>query len=252
MIKSIRQLGEESPADVVEHLKMSDMEYWEAVKKEILYPFLDEKKPYGRRILDKNVDRDDVYSHVYEKMVIEHKLENLRDKSQVCSFIIEYAKAYVSSLFDRRNPEDENGGGRQKRSRKIVEVLIDSDDDTKDGGIEQIAQSGSNGSTYKIVNGVISQRHQEPLGLQSDDDLSDSTLASYQNLRTGFDTLWEQNPRRALALLLRYVKGLSSREMRSFMDLASENYVNQVVNVAKGDMRIRCLAVTEAIGKEES
>ena len=141
---------------------------------------------------------------------------------------------------------------RQRRPRKIVEVFIDSNDDTKDGGIEQIAQPGSNGSTYKIVNGVISQRHQEPLGLQSDDDLSDSTLASYQNLRTGFDTLWEQNPRRALALLLRYVKGLSSREIRSFMDLASENYVNQVVNVAKGDMRIRCLAVTEAIGREES
>ena len=27
MIKSIRQLVEESPADVVEHLKMSDMEF---------------------------------------------------------------------------------------------------------------------------------------------------------------------------------------------------------------------------------
>lgn len=224
--------------NVVARLKMSDMVYWEAIKTEVIYPFLDENKPYGKRIIEKNVDRDDVYSHIYEKMVVERKLDNLRNKEQLIPFIIEYIKAYVRSLFE-------------KKARQIEEIAIESVDDTKEGGIEQFPQPNTGFSTYKTVNGVISQRPQEFNSVPSDGDLPDAKLSACQALCTGFDDLWEQNPRRALVLLLRYVKGLSSREIRSFMDLASENYVNQVVNIAKGDMRTNYLAVTEAIGKDE-
>ena len=250
-MKAILNLIKDDADNVVNRLKMSDMVYWEAIKTEVIYPFLDANKPYGKRIIDKNVDRDDVYSHIYEKMVIERKLDNLRDKGQVCSFIIEYVKAYVSSLFERKPVVGEDGVNRPKRPRKVVLVSVESADDTKDGGIEQIAEPNADFPTYKNVNGVISQRPVAPTGMPPDDGLPDSTLAVYQALRTGFDDLWDRNPRRALVLLLRYVKGLSSREIRSFMDLASENYVNQVVNIAKGDMRTNYLAVTEAIGKEE-
>ena len=250
MTRTVRQSIENNPSKFVEHLKMSDMVCWEAIKTEVIYPFLNENKPYGKRIIDKNVDRDDVYSHIYEKMVIEHKLDNLRDKSQLCSFIIEYVKAYVSSLFERKTTEEYSGDSGRRRRRKIELVSVESADETKDGGIEQIAQSNATFPTYRTVNGVISQRPQES-SMLSDDELPDSRLSAYQALRTGFDDLWEQNPRRALVLLLRYVKGLSAREIRSFMDLASENYVNQVVSVAKGDMRTNYLSVADAIGKEE-
>lgn len=238
MTNSIFSLIEKDASNVIEHLLVPDMDYWEAVKVEVIYPFLDESKPYGRRIREKNIDRDDVYSHIYEKMVVERKLDKLRNKEQLCPFIIEYIKAYVRSLFE-------------KKARQIEEIAIESVDDTKEGGIEQFPQPNTSFSIYKTVNGVISQRPQESNTVPHDGDLPDAKLSAYQALRTGFDDLWEQNPRRALVLLLRYVKGLSSREIRSFMDLASENYVNQVVNIAKGDIRTNYLAVTEAIGKDE-
>ena len=38
--KSIRELVAQDPEDVVRHLMASDMDYWEAVKNEIVYPFL--------------------------------------------------------------------------------------------------------------------------------------------------------------------------------------------------------------------
>ena len=239
MTNSILSLIEKDANSVIEHLLMSDMDYWEAVKVEVIYPFLDESKPYGRRIREKNVDRDDVYSHIYEKMVVGRKLDKLRNKEQLCPFIIEYIKAYVRSLFE-------------KKARQVEEIAIESVDDTKEGGIEQFPQPNTGFSTYKIVNGVISQRPQESNSVPSDGNLPDAKLSAYQALRTGFDDLWEQNPRRALVLLLRYVKGLSSREIRSFLDMASENYVNQVVNVAKGNMRTNYLSVADAIGKEDA
>ena len=68
-------------------------------------------------------------------------------------------------------------------------------------------------------------------------------------MRDGFDTLWSRNPRRAVAVLLRYVKGLSAREVKNFMDLASENYVNQVVNIAKGDLRQSVVSIKDALGR---
>jgi DNA-directed RNA polymerase specialized sigma24 family protein len=63
--------------------------------------------------------------------------------------------------------------------------------------------------------------------------------------------LWEKNPKRAMVLLLRYVKGLSAEEVRQFMCLASENYVNQVVSVAKGDMRKKYLHIDKIIKGED-
>lgn len=116
MTNSILSLIEKDASSVIEHLLLSDMDYWETIKIEVIYPFLDESKPYGRRIREKNVDRDDVYSHIYEKMVVERKLEKLRNKEQLCPFIIEYIKAYVRSLFE-------------KKARQIEEIAIESVDD---------------------------------------------------------------------------------------------------------------------------
>ena len=90
---------------------------------------------------------------------------------------------------------------------------------------------------------------EEPAAETDDDDLDEKTMSTYEALRDGFDNLWSRNPRRAVAVLLRYVKGLSSHEVKTFMDLVSENYVNQVVNIAKGDLRKSILSVEEALGR---
>ena len=69
-MKAILNLIKDDADNVIDCLRMSDMAYWEAIKTEAIYPFIAANKPYGKRIIDKNVDRDDVYSHIYEKMVI--------------------------------------------------------------------------------------------------------------------------------------------------------------------------------------
>ena len=80
------------------------------------------------------------------------------------------------------------------------------------------------------------------------DDFEEKQIR-YDHLHNSFGILWEQNPRRAIVLLLKYVNGLSAREIKSFMDLASENYVNQVAKLAKGDMQEIFLSVESALNK---
>ena len=220
MVENIRSLVEQDPLDVVRHLKQSDMEYWEAVKNEILYPFLDENTTYGRRIRDKNVDRDEVYSFIYEKMVIQNKLEVLRAKKYILSYIIEYVKSYVRSLFERKRKDASICVRR--RSCKPTFVELDS-----------AAASGREFEYYLLS--------------QQDDEQKTDT----QCIRTSFNKLWDDNPRRALVMLLRFVNGLTTREVKEFMDLASENYVNQVVKLAKGDMQKTFLDVSALLNREE-
>ena len=68
-----------------------------------------------------------------------------------------------------------------------------------------------------------------------------------EKVQTEFNVLWQRNPRRALVLLLRYVKGLSAREVKNFLNVVTENYVNQVANIAKNDLRASALSIVDAI-----
>jgi len=206
----VAEFARQDPVELIRLLKIPDMTYWEAIKNQILKPFLSFGTPYGMKMLDRNVDVEDVYSHVYEKMILKGALENLRDEECLVSFILSYVKSYVNSFYGRRVKTSD--GDEWRSPCKIETVSLDVGDGTSERGIEK-------------------------LPAPSNDELSDAAFLTYQNTREGFNLLWKKYPKRAVALLLRYVKGLSAREVCEFMDLASENYVNQVVNVAKGDMR---------------
>ena len=214
----IKDLVKQDSACVVEHLLAADMNYWEAIKKDVIYPFLKPSTTYGRRIRDKNIDRDEVYDYVFEELVIKQKLTNLRNKSYVLSFIIERVKTYIRAKFERKK---NTCGGSKESPKQSTPVVISID--AVEGGIERF------------------------LPFEKDD--FEENQIRYDYLHNSFGILWEQNPRRAIVLLLKYVNGLSAREIKSFMDLASENYVNQVAKLAKGDMREIFLSVESTLNK---
>lgn len=208
--RPIRELAAQDPEDVVQHLMASDMGYWEAIKNEIVYPFLEPGTSFGRKISDKNIDRDDIYSRLYEKMVLQGKLNALKNKKYVIDFIIQYVRAIVSSFFER------------KSSKKPVVISLDAGgDDGVDVGVD------------------IPQPEPPPVSYEE--------WELREKVQTEFNVLWQRNPRRALVLLLRYVKGLSAREVKNFLDVATENYVNQVANIAKNDLRASALSIVDAI-----
>ncbi len=202
------------------------MVYWEAVKAQVLRPFFDNNAVYRRRMADANIQLDDIYCHVYMRMAQEGKLAALRKREFVCGFILEYAKAFVRNSFD--NPDDSRPAARTGRPRKPQLILMEHHPADGGPGLESFPQ--------------------EQTSETDDNGLPEETLSTYEALRDGFDNLWSRNPRRAVAVLLHYVKGLSAREVQTFMDLVSENYVNQVVNIAKGDLRKSVLSIEDALG----
>jgi hypothetical protein len=208
--KSIRELVAQDPEEVVRHLMVSDMGYWEAVKKEIVYPMLESGTNFGQKIRDKNIDKDDIYSRLYEKMVFQGKLKALKNKKYVIDFIIQYVRAIVSSFFER------------KTSKKPVVISINAGGDDETGLSIDIPEPKPPSVSY------------EEWELR-------------EKVQKEFNILWQRNPRRALVLLLRYVKGLSAREVKNFLNVATENYVNQVASIAKNDLRASALSVVEAI-----
>lgn len=206
----VAEFARQDPSELIRLLKIPDMTYWEAIKNQILKPFLSFGTSYGMKMADKCVDVDDVYSHVFESLILKGALENIRNDECLVSFILSYAKSYINSFYGRRVKTSD--GEEWRAPCKIQTISLDAGDSKKECGIDK-------------------------LPMLSDDEPSDEAFLTYQNTREGFNLLWKKHPKRAVALLLRYVKGLSAREVCEFMDLASENYVNQVVNVAKGDMR---------------
>lgn len=206
----IRELAAQDPEDVVQHLMAADMGYWEAVKNEIVYPFLEPGTSLGRKIIDKNIDRDDIYSRLYEKMVLQGKLNALKNRKYVIDFIMQYVRAIVSSFFER------------KSSKKPVVISIDA--------------VGDNGEDVGVD---IPQPEPPPVSYEE--------WELREKVQTEFNVLWQRNPRRALVLLLRYVKGLSAREVKNFLNVVTENYVNQVANIAKNDLRASALSIVDAI-----
>ena len=223
----IRALAKNAPDELVSKLAASDMAFWEAVKAQVLRPFFEGNAVYRRRMADANVELDDIYREVYMRMVPEGKLAALRKREFVCEDILEYAKAYVRAFFD--HPDYSRPASRTGRPRKPQIQYRDPRPADGSPGLENIPE--------------------EPTAETDDGDLDEKTLSTYEALRDGFDTLWSRNPRRAVAVLLRYVKGLSAHEVKTFMDLVSENYVNQVVNIAKGDLRKSVISVEETLGR---
>lgn len=217
----IHLMAENSPLDLIRRLMDRDMPLWEAVKNQVLNPFFANNATYRRRIADVNIELDDIFREVFTKMVVQEKLLDLRNQKYVCSFILEYAKAYVRSFFE-------------KRAHTVELVYVNPIPDAEEGrmGLNDYAQT--------------------PSSCLGDDDLTDEVFLSYKAIRDSFDQLWRSNPRRAIAVLLRYVKRLSSNEVRDFMDLASENYVNQVVNLAKGDLRTSVLSIEDTLRKVQT
>ena len=221
-ITDIRGLVTADPAAVVDRLKEGDMDYWEAVRREVINPFLADGTANGRRLKDKSVSRDDIYDRLWEKMVEERKLDALRKPEAVLTFLLDYTRSFVSGLFEHKKDLVRPDGTLRQR-RKIQEVSVERDDDsddTRESGIESLAQPSA-------------------------DEPPDGEV--YETLRRSFEALWRKNPRRALVLLLRFVKRLSADDVRAFLDLVSENYVNQVVNVAKGNLQASMLPVSRLI-----
>ena len=66
----IKKMVKENPHELVMRLKASDMEYWEALKESIIVNFLVKDSIYASKIKDKNIDIDDVYSYLYEQLVL--------------------------------------------------------------------------------------------------------------------------------------------------------------------------------------
>lgn len=204
----IRELIHKDPDDVVERLLQADMVYWEAIKRQVLYPFLHPRTYYGQLLRKLDLERDDIYEYIFNKMSVRKKLKDLRKKQYVLNFILDYVMAHIYYLLDKRSDED------------FVSL------DSFNGGIDPFPQS--------------------------EEDTSEEEQLQYDKLHKCFHILWEQNPRRAIVLLLKYVNGLSAREIRSFMNLASETYVNQVVSLAKGNMKKIHLSIEEALKKSKN
>ena len=86
--------------------------------------------------------------------------------------------------------------------------------------------------------------------LAVEDDFDEQDLQSnYDYLHGSFDILWQKNPRKAVAYLLKYVNKLSAREIKLFMGLASENYVYQVLHDTTEDMKKLYMSVEETLGQ---
>lgn len=220
-VTNIKDLVAADPAAVVACLKAGDEAVWEAVRQEVVHPFLAEDTVNGQRIRSRNVDRDDIYDRLREKMVDGRKLDALRKPEAVLSFLRDYVRAFVSALFEhKKDLFRADGTPRERRSVQLVFAERNDDADAPQDGIESFAQPAA---------------EEPPEG------------EVYDSLRRNFDALWRRNPKRALVLLLRFVKRLSASEVRDFLDIVSENYVNQVVNLAKGDMRTSMVSVAGLI-----
>jgi hypothetical protein len=219
----IKKMVKENPHELVVRLKASDMEYWEALKESVIVNFLVKDSIYASKIKDKNIDIDDVYSYLYEQLVLRGALEGLRSEDSIIAFILSYVRGYIDSFYGRRgkNTDDDSGC---KQSRKEMVLFNDA------------------GMDKDMLENIASPEVEE---------FNDSQFLTYRNTREGFNMLWEKNTKRAMALLLRYVKGLSAEEVRQFMCLASENYVNQVVSIAKGDMRKKYLSIDKVLKGDE-
>lgn len=192
-----------------ENVSTNHKAYWDAIWENVVSPFLKPGTAYGDRMFDKNIGFADVCEYIYNKMVVKGKLRDLRSRRYVLSFIIEYVQAYIRRKCEYRSVQEDES--------LSIESLP--------GGVEHLLTV-------------------------EEDDFEDTQLQyNYAYLRESFDILWQKNPRKAVAYLLKYVNNLSAREIKLFMGLASENYVYQVLHDTTEDMKKLYMSVEETLGQ---
>ena len=219
----IKKMVKENPHELVVRLKASDMEYWEAFNEQVIRNYLSKNSVYASKMNDKNIEIDEVYSNIYGRMIHKRALDRLRSEEAVIAFVLSYVRSQIDSAYGRRDKSQGGDGGCKKSHKEPV-------------FFDEVG---------------ITQDKLENIPALEPEEFNDAQFLTYRNTREVFNMLWEKNPKRAMVLLLRYVKGLSAEEVRQFMCLASKNYVDQVVSVAKGDMRKKCLRVDDIIKGED-
>ena len=193
----IRQLAAENPDLALRLLGEGDVDIWDSVRRDVIEPFLASGTAYGNKLVDRGKTPDDAYSYVLKKLLQERKIDNLRDSRQVVAFILERVKEYAHSLYRKEK----------------TELSIDRELEMPEATLERATRA-------------VAETHAAEEGGEL-----------YSSVQEGFTHVWERNAQRAVVLLLSEVKGLSAREIQSFLQIASENYVNQVVFRAKANLR---------------
>lgn len=191
----------QNPDVFLNRLKNQDDRAWAAVRNEFMLPALRRSKKYNAMAYDRTIPLDDVCDHVYEVMVTgKKKLNAVRKPERVLTVLWDYAKQYLRTFYDKR------------KEHRVTIQLTD----------EQWRRLGD-----MCISGTIKLRK-----TYTEKPEAESVVA----LRESVKELWRNNPIRGYVAVLK-AKGKASSEIKSFLNLASEGYVDTVYARAKSDLR---------------
>lgn len=224
----IEKLVRQDPQEVIDRLQLQpgcvepDMAYWEAVREQVIHPYLAVGTQWGSICTKYDINPDEAYTHLYELFARGHKFDDLRDKRQVVEYLKQAIRNFVKAKMPKEpSPEPsktaqaaDSKGGKKKRKR-IPKPVITPDESA-------------------VARAAVCRPALDHLSAEDD--------RRRARVHAGAMKYWQEKPKRALVALLR-CKGLSAKEIASFLQVVSkdsENYIRQVIHLAIGDMRQGC------------
>ena len=124
-----------NPDMVIDRLLLSDDTAWCKIRNLVIVPYLQNSR-FGQMALDRNIDKDEIFTSVYVQMVHNGQLSRLRAKYRLVDYIKEYVRKYVRGRY-------------QIFRKKITECMLD-DEGWNNLDTKRPAHSGSENRNVEL------------------------------------------------------------------------------------------------------